>query len=37
MNEVKKFFSEMRGMERFNWYVLKPVALVLVIVAFIIL
>ena len=34
-NEFKKFLSDMRGLERFNWYVLKPLALVLVLIAFI--
>ena len=36
-NEFKEFLSNMRGVERFNWYVLKPLALVLVIIAFAIL
>lgn len=34
-NDFKTFLSDMKGLERFNWYVLKPLALVLVIIAFI--
>ena len=30
-NELKKFFSEMEGLEKFNWYVFKPIALILCI------
>jgi hypothetical protein len=37
MKDFKKFLSNMKGLEKFNWYVLKPIALVLVIIAFIIL
>ena len=34
-NEFKEFLSNMKGLERFNWYVLKPIALILVIIALI--
>jgi hypothetical protein len=34
-NEFKSFLSNMKGLERFNWYVLKPIALILVIIALI--
>jgi len=37
MKDLKEFFSNMKGLERFSWYVLKPIALVLVIIALIIL
>jgi hypothetical protein len=37
MKDFKKFLSNMKGLEKFNWYVLKPIALVLVIIALIIL
>ena len=37
MKDLKEFFSNMKGLEKFNWYVLKPTALVLVIIALIIL
>ena len=36
-NDFKEFLSNMKGLERFNWYVLKPIAIILVLVAFIIL
>lgn len=36
-NEFKEFLSNMKGLERFNWYVLKPIAIILVLVALIIL
>ena len=36
-NEFKSFLGNMKGLEKFNWYVLKPIALVLVVIAFIIL
>jgi hypothetical protein len=36
-NELKEFFSEMEGLEKFNWYVLKPIALILCIGIMIIL
>ena len=34
-NEFREFLSNMKGLERFNWYVLKPIALVLVIITLI--
>jgi len=34
-NEFREFLSNMKGLERFNWYVLKPIALILVIIALI--
>tara|TARA_Y100001970_G_scaffold291030_1_gene426783 strand:- start:2824 stop:2937 length:114 start_codon:yes stop_codon:yes gene_type:complete len=37
MKDLKEFFSNMEGLEKFNWYVLKPIALALVIIALIIL
>ena len=36
-NEFKSFLGNMEGLEKFNWYVLKPIAIVLVVIAFIIL
>ena len=36
-NDFKEFLSNMKGLERFNWYVLKPLALVLVIIIIIFL
>lgn len=36
-NELKEFFSNMKGLEKFSWYVLKPLLLVCVIIALIIL
>ena len=30
-NEIKEFFQNMEGLEKFNWYVLKPIALILCI------
>jgi len=35
MKDLKGFLSNMKGLERFNWYVLKPIALVLVIITLI--
>ena len=37
MKNLKGFLSNMKGLEKFNWYVLKPIALALVIIALIIL
>ncbi len=37
INEMKNFLSNMEWLEKFSWYVLKPVALVLVIITIIIL
>ncbi len=34
-NEFREFLSNMKGLERFNWYVLKPIALILLIIALI--
>ena len=34
-NEFRGFLSNMKGLERFNWYVLKPIALILLIIALI--
>ena len=34
-NEFREFLSNMKVLERFNWYVLKPIALILVIIALI--
>jgi len=31
------FLQNMEGLERFNWYVLKPIAIILTIIAIIIL
>ncbi len=36
-NEFKSFLGNMKGLEKFNWYVLKPIAILLAIVAFIII
>ena len=36
-NELKEFLQNMEGLEKFNWYVLKPIALVLCIGIMIIL
>ena len=36
-NEIKAFFQNMEGIEKFNWYVLKPIALILCIVMMIII
>ena len=36
-NELKEFFQRMEGLEKFNWYVLKPIALILCIGIMIIL
>jgi len=36
-NDFKEFLSNMKGLERFNWYVLKPLALVLGIIIIIFL
>ena len=35
--EFKAFLADMEGLERFNWYVLKPIAIALVIIALIII
>jgi len=34
---MKDFLQNMEGLERFNWYVLKPIAIILTIIAIIIL
>ena len=34
---MKDFLQNMEGLERFSWYVLKPIALILTITAIIIL
>ena len=34
---MKDFLQNMEGLERFNWYVLKPIALILAIISIIIL
>lgn len=37
MNDLKQFFANMQGLEWVNWYILKPIALILTVIAFIVL
>ena len=37
MNDLKEYFANMQGLEWVSWYVLKPIALILTVIAFIIL
>jgi hypothetical protein len=33
-SEFKSFLGDMEGLEKFNWYVLKPIAIIMAVVAF---
>ena len=37
MSEFKNFLQNMEGLERFSWYILKPIAIVLTIITITIL
>ncbi len=37
MKELKQFFVSMQGMEKVSWYILKPIAFIMVLIAFSIL
>ena len=37
MNDLKEYFANMQGKEWVSWYILKPIDLILTVIAFIIL